>query len=264
MPKRYEELCFTDDFMFCKVMTLYPEICKQITEVITGRKIRAIVQPESQKAITITEGNRGVRFDVYFEDDQENMYDIEMQTYRDVAPLLRSRYYQSLNDLASLEQGQPFTALKESYIIFLGLQDFFDAGLSCYRFEKVCPDLPGINDGTHTIFVNASGLLKEQGEDYANLMAYLRAPLPTDRLTRAIDTAVDVLRDRKDLWREFVTLQEKMDRAKEEGRIEGRKEERSQLSYLFACLKQAGRLDDFAKAMEDPEYCNALLAEFSL
>ena len=99
-----------------------------------------------------------------------------------------------------------------------------------YRFEKVCPDLPGVNDGTHTIFVNASGLLNEQGEDYANLMAYLRAPLPIDRLTRAIDTAVDVLRDRKDLRREFVTLQEKMDRAKEEGREEGIEETLQKLS----------------------------------
>ena len=78
--------------------------------------------------------------------------------------------------------------------------------------------------------MNASGLLKEQGEDYANLMAYLRASLPIDRLTRAIDTAVDVLRDRKDLRREFVTLQEKMDRAKEEGRKEGIEETLQKLS----------------------------------
>ena len=126
-------------------------------------------------------------------------------------PLLRSRYYQSLNDLACLERGEPFTALKESYIIFIGLKDFFHAGLSCYRFEKVCPDLPKINDGTHTIFVNASGILQEQGEDYGNLMAYLTHPAPLDTLTRDIAAAVEVLKDRKDLRRKFVTLQKKMD-----------------------------------------------------
>ena len=55
-------------------------------------------------------------FELRFEDDAENMYDIEMQTYWEDAPLLRSRYYQSLNDLACLGRGDPFTALKESYI----------------------------------------------------------------------------------------------------------------------------------------------------
>ena len=83
---------------------------------------------------------------------------------------------------------------------------------SCYRFEKVCPDLPGVNDGTHTIFVNASGLLNEQSEGYANLMAYLKEPLPRDPLTRDIAAAIDVLRDRRDLRREYVTFQEIIDK----------------------------------------------------
>ena len=249
MAKKYEDLQFVDNFMFCKVMELYPDICKRITEVLTGRKIRTIVPIEAQKTIEITDGNRGVRFDVYFEDDEDNMYDIEMQTYREKSPLRRSRYYQSLNDLACLERGELFTDLKESYIIFIGLQDFFSAGLSCYRFEKICPDLPGVNDGTHTIFVNASGLLREQGEEYANLMAYLKNPMPTDPLTRDIAAAVEVLRDRRDLRREYVTFQEIIDKEKEisrqeallegeakgreEGRIEARKETIQKLSHAM-------------------------------
>ena len=122
-----------------------------------------------------------------------------MQTYWEEAPLLRSRYYQSLNDLTCLERGDPFTALKESYIIFIGLKDFFHAGLSCYRFEKTCPDLPGVNDGTHTIFVNASGVLNGQNAEYANLMAFLQYPEPMDPLTQSIAAAVEVLRDRRDI-----------------------------------------------------------------
>lgn len=43
------------------------------------------MQSQVQKTIEITDGNRGVRFVVYFEDDTENMYDIEMQTYREEA-----------------------------------------------------------------------------------------------------------------------------------------------------------------------------------
>ena len=89
-----------------------------------------------------------------------------------------------------------------------------------YRFEKVCPDLPGVNDGMHTIFVNESGLLNEQSEGYANLMAYLKEPLPRDPLTRDIAAAVDVLRDRRDLRREYVTFQEIINKEKEISRQE--------------------------------------------
>ena len=39
MAKRYEELTFTDDFMFCKVLQNNPDICKELAELILGKKI---------------------------------------------------------------------------------------------------------------------------------------------------------------------------------------------------------------------------------
>ena len=35
MAKKYEELTFTDDFMFCKILELYPEICRELLELIS-------------------------------------------------------------------------------------------------------------------------------------------------------------------------------------------------------------------------------------
>ena len=40
--KRYEDLTFTDDFMFCKVLQSNPELCKEVTELILGKKIGGI------------------------------------------------------------------------------------------------------------------------------------------------------------------------------------------------------------------------------
>lgn len=37
--KKYEELTFTDDFMFCKVMQNNPDLCKHLIELIIGKKI---------------------------------------------------------------------------------------------------------------------------------------------------------------------------------------------------------------------------------
>lgn len=63
--KDYEELRFTDDFMFCKILQENEDLCKELTELVIGRKIGSIVKTEKQKAIEITADGHGVRFDVY-------------------------------------------------------------------------------------------------------------------------------------------------------------------------------------------------------
>ena len=35
MAKNYDELTFTDDFMFCKVLENNPEICRELLEMIS-------------------------------------------------------------------------------------------------------------------------------------------------------------------------------------------------------------------------------------
>ena len=54
MAKKYEELDFTDDFMFCKVLTNNPELCRELLELIIGRKVGEFLQIEKQKQIEIT------------------------------------------------------------------------------------------------------------------------------------------------------------------------------------------------------------------
>ena len=40
--QKYEELTFADDFMFCKVLTDRPDLCRELVEIITGRKVKEI------------------------------------------------------------------------------------------------------------------------------------------------------------------------------------------------------------------------------
>ena len=47
--KSYDELQFSDDFMFCHVLMANEDICKEIAEMITRRKIRDIIVSEDQK-----------------------------------------------------------------------------------------------------------------------------------------------------------------------------------------------------------------------
>ena len=91
--KEYEELRFNDDFMFCKILQKNEDLCKELTELVIGRKIGTIVKSERQKAIEITADGHGVRFDVFFEDDEKRVYNIEMNTVVSPCRLLDSYNY---------------------------------------------------------------------------------------------------------------------------------------------------------------------------
>ena len=68
--KEYEELNFTDDFMFCKVMMNNPDLCHELLELIIGHRIGKFTRLDKQAPIEITADGKGIRFDVYREDDE--------------------------------------------------------------------------------------------------------------------------------------------------------------------------------------------------
>ena len=71
--KKYDDLTFTDDFMFCKVMTTNPELCHELLELILRKKVGAFTRLDQQKPIEMTADGKGIRFDVYSEDDSKTV-----------------------------------------------------------------------------------------------------------------------------------------------------------------------------------------------
>ncbi len=174
--KRYEDLTFTDDFMFCKILQNNPQLCKELTELILGKKIGGIVQTERQKSIEITADGKGVRFDVYFKDDHKTVYNIEMQADRFKALPKRSRYYQGMIDLNELERGSAYKDLKPSYVIFICLKNPFpEANLHKYTFYNTCEEMPDIqlNDGAVKVFLSAEGTKDDVSEEMKGFLTFL-------------------------------------------------------------------------------------------
>ena len=77
--KQYEELTFTDNFMFCKIMENNPDVCKKVLEIILGKRIREISFVSKESTIDIKWNGKSVRLDVYVDDGKDTIYDIEMQ-----------------------------------------------------------------------------------------------------------------------------------------------------------------------------------------
>ena len=106
--KSYEELTFSDDFMFCKVLQYNPALCKELLELVLGKPVGEIVQIDQQHVIRVTPGGRGVRFDVCAKDDRSVVYDIEMQNARKDDIAKRARYAQCMMDQELLGKGTKY------------------------------------------------------------------------------------------------------------------------------------------------------------
>lgn len=271
--KPYEELTFTDDFCFCKVMQK-PEICKGVLGIILNKKIKSIVQSDCQDAIEITANGKGIRLDVIVEDEEETIYNIEMQTTFAADLPKRSRYYQGMIDLNCIERGASYNELKKSYVIFLCSFDPFKRGIVQYTFENMCSEIPELhlNDETNKIFINPNGDDSECRTEFKNFLAYLRDRVVFDAFAELIDQAVDEVREHQEWRAEYMTLNLKLKEEFEQGRVEGREvglaegraEGTNRMARLVEALLNANRYDDAKKAASDEDFREKLFREFNL
>lgn len=211
--KPYEELTFADDYMFCKILSEKPGLCKKLIELITGRKVARIVSLESQKRVEMTPTGRGVRFDVYFEGD-DVIYDIEMQTTVPPAPEFgrRARYYQGMIDLNAISRGAKFAELKKSCIIFIMLHDPFDQGLSRYTFRNYCCENRDmiLHDGAEKIFLNADGNGQDISPELNKFLSFVAGGKPESDFTKELDNLVQQNLSNEEWKVEYMTLEAKL------------------------------------------------------
>ncbi len=79
LETQWETLPISNDFIFAKLMR-NKEICKELLEALLDLSIDHITFPEEQKAIDIHADAKSVRLDVYVKDDEDTVYNIEIQT----------------------------------------------------------------------------------------------------------------------------------------------------------------------------------------
>ena len=192
--KPVEELRFTDDFMFCRVMQ-NPELCKGVIERLLGIKVERIEYPELQKEIRPYYSAHGVRLDVYVK-DSDRIFDIEMQTSVPEDLPRRMRYYQSMIDIDTLMKGSDYAKLKESYVIFLCTKDPFGLGLPVYTFSTTCKEKVDfdLDDGINKVFFNASAFASEENLEIKGFLGYLCSGKPSDYFTENIEQRVERLK----------------------------------------------------------------------
>ena len=222
MEKAFEELQIKDDFMFSVIMR-NPKFCKPFLERILGVKISRIEYPKSQETIDISADAKSVRLDIYVEDGNETVYNIEMQTTENRNLPKRTRYYQGMIDLNILEKGDNYKNLKRSFFIFICTFDLFGEGRHIYTFENRCIqnlDL-GLGDDTTKIILNTKGTMDDVTPEMKKLLDFIDGKEPEDDFTRELDEAVQSVR-KNEKWRlDYMTLQMNYQEKYEQGYDEG-------------------------------------------
>ena len=86
--KPYDELTIQDNFLFQKIMR-NKRICKLTLERLLDIDIKDISYPEEEKTIDIRLDSKSIRLDVYVNDDKGTVFNIEMQTSKDMNELVK-------------------------------------------------------------------------------------------------------------------------------------------------------------------------------
>ena len=242
--KKYEELEYTDNFMFGHVMQ-DGKLCHDVLECLLQRPVGELEDVVSEREFRYTSDGKPIRMDIYTRDDRE-IYDAEAQNLnnKSIESLelpKRTRFYQAALDTDFLNKGYPYKALPESTIIFICTFDPFGKGLARYTFREKCEEDTNIsmNDAATKVFFNCKYKGIDIPEDLREFYEYVENGKCENSLTRRIDEAVINAR-KMEKWRsEYMKEMALIMDYKEEGREEGREEGSFKRLIGLICKKLA-------------------------
>ena len=260
--KSFDELTFQDNFIFQKVM-LKKHICKAVLERLLDISIKDIVYIHEEKNLDVRWDTKSVRLDVFVNDDKGTVFNIEMQTSKDMEELVkRTRFYQSILDMYHIQKGQKYTTLNDSYVIFICTFPVFTGDRHKYTFKNLCIEEHDIalNDGATKLFLSTKGTQNDVSKPLQAFLDYIDGQEATDELLRDIDDAVHEVKH-CEAWKEEYSMLS-MDHYKywKEGVAEGKAEVVIQMLQEKLSLEMIARLTKVTvEQIQEIGQANALL-----
>ena len=235
----WDSVGIDNSYMFRLVME-DKQLCKTALELILGIRIKRLVILEPEKSLEYKISSKGIRLDIYAEDENGISYDLEMQAYDSEKTFLgrRARYYQSLMDGDILKKGEAYENLKKSFVIFICKFDPFDKNYGRYTFNHWCDENKsvGLGDEATKILLNTKGDMQGMSKELKAFLSYIETGKPADAYTAELDNTVNVLKKDEGVRAMFMTWEqvkiesaakgkrEGIEIGKKLGRIEGRAE----------------------------------------
>ena len=93
--------------------------------------------------------------DILAKDSTGKNYNVEVQKKPEGAHIRRARFNSSMMDSRMLKEGQEFSELQDSYMVFITKKDIFGHGIPIYTINRHFEEIDELfDDGSHIIYVN--------------------------------------------------------------------------------------------------------------
>ena len=197
---------FTDDVMFGLVMSQL-EICRKFLKAVLPQHDFTKLKIVDQSHLKTDYLSKAGRLDVHCTDAYGNQFDIELQMTNERNVAQRSKYYHALMANHMLTAGEEYQALKETYVIFLCPASFTDADQAITHYEMVSRQGNHLNDGTHTLILNASGNWAGVSDELKGIFQLLlRQPASFGKLGPQIMDKIDEIKHSKTGGHKYMEL----------------------------------------------------------
>ena len=171
-----KELTIMND-IFMRNVLKKRECTEYILQVILNKKDLRVVDQVLQKDYKNLQGRSAI-LDCVARDSDGTQMDIEIQQDNEGASPKRARYHSGLMDMNTLNPGQDFDELPESYVIFITQNDILGLGLPIYHVtRKIEESYEDFKDGAYIIYVNSK---KQEDTELGRLMYDLHCKNASD------------------------------------------------------------------------------------
>ena len=131
------------------------ECLEYVLQVIMEKQDLYVIDQVIQKDYKNLQGRSAVMVCVA-RDSTGKQFDVEIQQDNEGASPKRARYHSGLMDMNTLNPGQDFEELPESYVIFITRDDILGYGLPIYHIDRQIKELnEAFQDEAHIIYVNS-------------------------------------------------------------------------------------------------------------
>lgn len=213
-----------DDTFFSVIME-HNDAAEYLLTQLLGKPVK-IIENKTQYSIRNAESH-SIVLDALIEDEEHNIYDVEVQVGDRKNHERRIRYYQTAIDWSYLEKGKDYTELPELYMIFISDFDPFDLKRNHYEIKEYV-DNSGLcyNDGVHRLYFNTA---VKDDSGLSKLLQYMADSDPDNNDFGALSQQVIYHKKQNEgvgsmckAVEEYA--KEREEKAKLEGRLEGRLE----------------------------------------
>ena len=176
--KRIQEFCLIDDEYMTAFFDERPDCVELILRIILGRNDLVVDNVKVQHLIKNLQG-RSIQLDIHSRTTMEE-FNVEIQKDPERANPKRLRYHGSILDANTINPGDEFENLPETYVIFITGTDYYGKGKPIYHVERFVIDDDGgqlFNDELHIMYVNGA---YEGDDDIGKLMHDFRCQEPDD------------------------------------------------------------------------------------